>query len=610
MAEPIIPPPPAGFTIDQTAPAGGSIPAPPAGFTIDEPAPKTQQRQPWRASVLPISEGPDGKPQLDMSAGLIGGLAKSLKGAVTLPGDVYAGRVDPMSDEAIGRSFDMATFFGPQSVANAGRLVAPQSQPQVAVDAADAGVTLTAGQRTGNPALLSREDAAFGGALGGRAQEIAQAARARQAEELLRARGNVGEMAGRGVAQLERPADAGGIVADAVKANAAAARQGFKQGYENAFSSTGSFKPEAFQGISGRITQSLTNKAEPVIIDDVITPVANRALGELDKIQNLKLGATGQPAAGETVAGVNLRGVDQARRKLVTFYKAAKGKLDGGTDARAVQGIIREFDDQIEQAVTKGLFEGDEAFLDSLKNARAAFASYQRTFKPQGAGDDVGRVLRSIVERDATPEQVANYIYGSSKVGANGTNVRVVSRLKDILGPESAEWAAVRQGAWNKVVGISEGATPMGGQKAATRINDFLNGEGRSFARQIFSPEEISAMQRHAGIERAIAAKPGTTNPSNSGNRLAGLLKDSLATIGGMLGMSGGGPQGAAAGYAAGKAAGGVADFRNAAEARRLFRGDMPVAPLGARIGAAIGGGSKRLAPPAAVDLLERQRRE
>lgn len=117
-------------------------------------------------------------------------------------------------------------------------------------------------------------------------------------------------------------------------------------------------------------------------------------------------------------------------------------------------------------------------------------------------------------------------------------------------------------------------------------------------------------MQRHAGIERAIAAKPGTTNPSNSGNRLAGLLKDSLATIGGMLGMSGGGPQGAAAGYAAGKAAGGVADFRNAAEARRLFRGDMPVAPLGARIGAAIGGGSKRLAPPAAVDLLERQRRE
>ena len=36
------------------------------------------------------------------------GLAKDIFAAFTLPGDVYAGRVDPMSDEAIGRSFDLA----------------------------------------------------------------------------------------------------------------------------------------------------------------------------------------------------------------------------------------------------------------------------------------------------------------------------------------------------------------------------------------------------------------------------------------------------------------------------------------------------------------------
>lgn len=35
-------------------------------------------------------------------------MAKSAYEAATLPGDVYAGRVDPMSDEAIGRSFDLA----------------------------------------------------------------------------------------------------------------------------------------------------------------------------------------------------------------------------------------------------------------------------------------------------------------------------------------------------------------------------------------------------------------------------------------------------------------------------------------------------------------------
>jgi len=35
-------------------------------------------------------------------------LAKSAYGAVTLPGDVYAGKVDPMSDEAVGRSAELA----------------------------------------------------------------------------------------------------------------------------------------------------------------------------------------------------------------------------------------------------------------------------------------------------------------------------------------------------------------------------------------------------------------------------------------------------------------------------------------------------------------------
>jgi hypothetical protein len=39
---------------------------------------------------------------------LPGQIVRELYGAVTLPGDVYAGKVDPRSDEAIKRSFDLA----------------------------------------------------------------------------------------------------------------------------------------------------------------------------------------------------------------------------------------------------------------------------------------------------------------------------------------------------------------------------------------------------------------------------------------------------------------------------------------------------------------------
>lgn len=603
---------PPGFVLD-TTPAPAAAPPPvaglPEGFVLDQAPAPAQPKARWKGGMLPISEGPDGKPQFDSNAGIFGivkDIAKSAYGGATLPGDVYTGKVDPMSDEAIGRSFDLAQFATPLSVANKSRMVMPAPQSPVARDAAEAGVTLTTGQRTGQPSLLAREDAMLGGGLGGRAQDIAQAAKARQTEELFRAREAVGDMAGRGINQLERPADAGGIVADAVKANAAASKLNYQDKYRAAFSGQGGFKPETFNGMSARVTESLVSRPEPVIIDDVLTPAANRALGELDKIQNLKLGTIGQPAAGEAIEGVNLRGVDQARRKLAAFAKAAQTP----TDKRAVSEIIKEFDGQITKAVEDGLFTGDETFLAALKDARGAFASYQRTFNPQGAGDDVGRVMRTMVERDVTPEQVANYIFGSSKVGANSTNVRVAGRLKELLGPDSPEWSAVRQAAWQKLVNAPAGATPMGPQKASQRIAEFLDGEGRSFARQLFSADELNAMRRHASIEKALASKPGTANPPNSGNRLAQLARDSLATIGGMLGMSTGGPQGAAAGYAAGKAAGAIGDIRNAAQARRLFNGQDLAPSLGARVTGAGAGATRQLAPAGTIELLERQSRE
>lgn len=603
MAEPSIPALPPGFVLDtpqqpQQA-QGQSLPPLPEGFVLDSADVPQDTRSTLGAIGDQLTKLAKGVANARMSD-VVKGVAESAKSAVTLPGDVYSGRVDPMSEEARARSFDLAGFASPMSVASRSKQVVAEAVPQVAKDAAESGVTLTAGQRTGNPSLLAREDAAFGGGLGARAQEVAQAARARQMDELFRAREGVGDMAGRGVANLERPSDAGGIVADAVRANAEAARQGFKQKYDTAFSSTGSFKPETFQGISGRISESLTNRAEPIIIDDVLTPAANRALGELDKIQNLKLGTTGQPAAGEAVSGINLRGVDQARKKLVAFYNAAKANP---TDARAMQGIIREFDDQIEQSVMKGLFEGDEKFLTALKEARGEFATYNKTFKKQGALDDAGRVLETMVKQDVTPEQVANYIYGSSKVGANATNVRVVGKLKELLGEDSPQWAAIRQGAWQKLTGTAEGKTPLGPQAVSSRIADFISGDGRSFARQMFSPDELAAMQRHANIEKAMSSKAGTINPSNSGNRLAGLLRESFATIGGMLGMGAGGPQGAAAGYAAGKAAGGIEDFANTARTRALYRGEEPVT-IGQRVGAAASGAGGRLALPAGRQLL------
>lgn len=602
-------------------------PKPARAYTAGEAAaPEPEARvEPYSGWLLPFSRDAQGNVAFDSDAGILGiakGAINSLVSGATLPGDVYAGRIDPMSDEAIARSMDLALAASPASAGARVKQVFTPAKSQIEREAGELGVQLTAGQRTGNPALLSREDAMLGGAYGPRAQEVAQAARARQAQQIGAAQEQIGEVAGRGVAQLDRPAQAGAVVTDAVRGAANEARAGFKSLYDEAFSSEGYMRPEFFTGVQGagrqmtmpnaavnefsaplsqRITERLVNRGEPVIIDDVITPVASRALRELDNVSNLKLGNIGQPGAGDVIEGVTLRGVDQARRKLVAFYKAAR---NNPSDARAVQQIINEFDDQVEQAVTSGLFSGDPKFLDALRGARQAYSSYQKAFKPRGAGDDVGRAMQKIVEWDASPEQVANYLYGSAKVGNTGLSVRMADRLKEILGESSPEWAAIRQGAWQRLTGVAEGRTPMGAQKMSERILEFVNGDGKTLAQRLFSPEELAQMRRFANVLKATVARPGTTNPPNSGNRLAGLARESLATITSMLGASATGPTGAAAGYAAGRIASTFGDARAASQARQLFAGAEPLS-IGQKLRPALAATGRRLALPAGASALE-----
>lgn len=83
-----------------------------SGLSFDDliPAPK-QASKPY--SMLPVSEDEKGNPHFDSNAGIFG----AIKRAVTLPGDVVTGQVDPMSNEGIARATDLAEIASPVSVA-------------------------------------------------------------------------------------------------------------------------------------------------------------------------------------------------------------------------------------------------------------------------------------------------------------------------------------------------------------------------------------------------------------------------------------------------------------------------------------------------------------
>lgn len=189
-------------------------------------------------------------------------------------------------------------------------------------------------------------------------------------------------------------------------------------------------------------------------------------------------------------APIDMRSVDHARKRLVSFYRAAKVS-GNATDVRAVQGIMSEFDDQVERAVAHNLFSGDESALAALKEARASYAEYQRTFRPQGAGDDVGRAMQRIVDRDAQPVEVANFLYGSGKLGNTGLSTRLTQRLKTTLGADSPEWAAIQQGYLARVIGGKDTSPDA----VVGRIQEALTGPGRNLALQVLTPEQVAGLR-------------------------------------------------------------------------------------------------------------------
>lgn len=311
---------------------------------------------------------------------------------------------------------------------------------------------------------------------------------------------------------IENPREAGEIVGQQARTQAAQDRAAYQARYREVASLPGQFEAGAFQGVGGRIQEGLSQRAEPVIIDDVTTPIASRAIRDVDNISNLRIQNRADPAGAPNpndIVAVDLRGTDQARKRLVAFYRAARGS-GNASDARATDAIIDEFDNQVEGAISNGLFSGDPRALQAQQEARASYANYARTYRPQQAGDDVGTAMRRIVDRNATPEEISNMITGSGRLGNAGLPVRLADRLERVLGRNSDGWNAVRQAAWQRAAQVRNSSSgEIDPNKSAQSILDF---SGSSLGRRMFSPQELAAMRAHAqgvrGLDQAIEQLP------------------------------------------------------------------------------------------------------
>lgn len=377
-----------------------------------------------------------------------------------------------------------------------------------------------------------------------RARQAAQAAAAQEGAELSLAAGG-----GRTVA--DAPYTAAEIIGTGVRGAAQTARQARTAAYQAAREAEIEVSPAAFDRMPQAV-QSALNAGEDRVRLNTRTPSANEAM----QIMRNGFGATDQgsppmrpgPDGRPQQRPVTGTDIDEMRKDLIQLQRqansAARGPGGDATDQRAMQRILRAFDDHVERAVEAGTVSGDgQEFLRRLREARRLHGEYRSTFGPRDAQDEVGKVIEKIVgrgdEREALPDKIAGFAYGTQSDPGGQLQVRVAQRLNQMFGPDSREVAAHKQGLLAYLTEAPPGATPYTPAQVASRVEKFLTGtKGRGLAEEVFSDAERGRLARYAAQSRAAEpAEAPRDVVTRAIARIAGADGQLPATVNEIVGM-------------------------------------------------------------------------
>ncbi|WP_264051678.1 hypothetical protein [Methylobacterium flocculans] len=138
------------------------------------------------------------------------------------------------------------------------------------------------------------------------------------------------------------------------------------------------------------------------------------------------------------------------------------------------------------------------AYAETAGKARQLFSEYRKTFAPQGAGDDVGRAMRDVIEREREPVETARALYGSN----SGLSARVADRVKSIVGEGSEAWAAHQQGFLSSIVNGRD----MSPAAVSARIQDALSGQKRDLAYRVLTDDQVKGLRQFQTAAQAAKA--------------------------------------------------------------------------------------------------------
>lgn len=236
------------------------------------------------------------------------------------------------------------------------------------------------------------------------------------------------------------------------------------------------------------------------IIDDQLTPATRAAVKRLQRYEQY---------LAEAPQALSVGRIDNIRKVLNDLWKSAGNKTDKGQ----VRKVIRAYDDYVDQAVIKGMFEGDQEAIQQLKNARQLSRAYFEKFSARegqvtrGSGsrtvDRPGRFIEKIIEENPTDREVINTLFTASSFNGKAAS-KMANRFKEILGADSPEWQTVKQAAFRNMLKFKNesGESILSTQKTAESISKAM--ENPELMRELFSSQEIVKIRRFGNLMRSI----------------------------------------------------------------------------------------------------------
>lgn len=415
---------------------------------------------------------------------------------------------------------------------------------QAAIQAKAAGlpvpVPLTRGQITLSPVQQMEESALAKGVHGEGAAKVMKGQEERVGEALA---GNVEAMQQKIAGQALEPGEGPRLAAEALNAQRNAAKAAVDAAYQKARESG---------------TSAMLDTATAKAARDEMLGTLRSQYGTGNAIQNVMhevetFGADGAPTVQDMME-----------------FRTRLSNLRSGTpsvETKAAGDAIKALDAHLSRLLTDDLIIGDPNAVKMWRAAVKSRADFGKLFE----GKDAIQALTERAQRGGEmgnkidPQDAANYLFNRSDLGMIGKKdlTRDVKRIRDVLGPDSPEWAGVRSEVFQRLASAGRGPSTPGspinfsGQKFAEAWGK-MNAKSPELVRTMFTPEERQMISDFADIaQRATAKVKGGDNPSGSGFVVLQATKKALSNLGAVLGGGAGslvgGPGGGAAGAGAGR---------------------------------------------------------